>query len=247
MKSFAECLQEARAEAALRENQHTSLAGKPSDAGSTRGSQAGGVSELCPKDEARDTEHDSATLGRRTAVGIFLFCLFAVLAALLLTTGTVSAEEPGPEAIYIEAPNAAEKITEAAPNGGTRQSGIEGDENALIETALIGYAEEYGDVMPECRVTWYTASAVECGKSDGITATGFKVIEGATIGVDPGIIPLLSDVCVEWPDGTREWYVATDTGVTGAAVDIYCEDAGRAVANGVKQARVYWVPPGAIS
>ena len=181
----------------------------------------------------RRRRQEEATLSRKAAMGIFLFCLFAVLAALLLTTKTASMEKTEPEVIYIDALPAPEEITEE-------------NENALIEAALIGYAEEHGDVMPECRVTWYTASAAECGKSDGITSSGFKAIEGATIGVDSDVIPLLSDVCVEWPDGTREWYVATDTGVTGAAVDIYCADRERAIANGVKRATVYWVPPGAI-
>lgn len=174
-------------------------------------------------------QRERAALSRRAAMGIFLVCLFAVLAVLLLTTGTASMDAPGPKAIYIE---------DAAP---------ETDENQLIEAALIGYAEDHGNVLRSCRVTWYTASVEECGNADGITATGFRVIEGATIGVDPDVIPLLSDVCVEWQDGTREWYVATDTGVTGAAVDIYCADRERASANGVKRATVYWIPPGAIT
>lgn len=223
----------------------------------------------------RRAGRDAAELSRHAAMGIFLVCLFAVLAALLLTTKTASVEKPGPEVIYIDAPNAAEKITEAAPKGTSQvsaqqdlpqnefashvtfelegdpaqtvESGFEGNENALIEAALIGYARDHEDVMPECRVTWYTANTSECGKSDGITASGFKAIEGATIGVDPDVIPLLSDVCVEWPDGTREWYVATDTGVTGAEVDIYCADRERAIANGVKTATVYWIPSGAIT
>lgn len=178
------------------------------------------------------TGKNQVELSRKAAMGIFLFCMFALLAAFLLTTKTAGTEHSEPRLSY----------TYAEP-----EDAPETDENALIESALLEYANDNGNVLRGCRVTWYTASTEECGKDNGITATGFKVVEGATIGVDPDMIPLLSDVCVEWEDGTREWYVATDTGVTGAAVDIYCADRERALTNGVKQATVYWVPPGSIT
>ena len=35
-----------------------------------------------------------------------------------------------------------------------------------------------------CNVTAYTASIEECGKNDGITASGTKVVEGRTVACD---------------------------------------------------------------
>jgi 3D (Asp-Asp-Asp) domain-containing protein len=66
----------------------------------------------------------------------------------------------------------------------------------------------------------YTAAADECGKSDGITASGLKVKEGVTIACPPQF-PLGTKVKIEGM-GTR---VCEDRGgaIKGNHIDIYVE------------------------
>lgn len=118
----------------------------------------------------------------------------------------------------------------------------EEDENAQIEAALLSQAHE----IQNCTVTWYTNNT--CGKEPGdsaygITYSGEQTDTHCTVAVDPGIIPLGSDVCVQYADGTAEWFRATDTGVSGAHVDIYTDDYDQAIENGAQLLTVYYIPP----
>lgn len=121
-----------------------------------------------------------------------------------------------------------------------------------VISALAGPAEPDPGPPPEvhviedCTVTWYTADT--CGKSPehpayGVTASGLPVEEGVTCAVDPEIIPLYSTVWVAHADGRLERLQATDTGVTGAWVDIYTPDHDYAVQCGLQQLTVYWMAP----
>ena len=168
----------------------------------------------------------------------FFFCLLmailAVLAMVALTTPVHSAEpvvitdklaEPVGPAQCWEAPDIPEDY-----------------ENEKIEAALL----ERANVIENCTVTWYTADT--CGKkpSDpayGITYSGLPVVENLTCAVDPDVIPLYSDVFVEYADGTIEQLWATDTGVTGNAVDIYTPDYDYAIQCGRQSLTVWWVGP----
>ena len=101
-------------------------------------------------------------------------------------------------------------------------------------------------VIEECTVTWYTEDT--CGKAPahpayGITASGLPVEEGVTCAVDPEVIPLYSEVYVQYADGTVEQFQATDTGVKGEWVDIYTPDYDYAVQCGLQRLTVYWVVP----
>ncbi|WP_312637000.1 3D domain-containing protein [Oscillibacter sp.] len=115
-------------------------------------------------------------------------------------------------------------------------------ENEKIEAALLQNANKIED----CTVTWYTADT--CGKqmgdpAYGITYSGLPVMEGLTCAVDTSVIPLYSDVFVEYAGGTIEQLWATDTGVKGNAVDIYTPDYNYAIQCGRQSLTVWWVGP----
>lgn len=118
----------------------------------------------------------------------------------------------------------------------------EEDENARIEQALIEKAHR----IDGCLVTWYTEAT--CGKAPshpayGITASGMHVQEHLTVAVDRKVIPLYSDVFVQYADGTIEQLWATDTGVRGNHIDIYTPDYNAAMQNGVQFLTVWWIAP----
>lgn len=71
----------------------------------------------------------------------------------------------------------------------------------------------------EFELTAYCACKKCCGKSDGITASGYKVKEGTTIAVDTKVIPLGTTVYIEGI-GYR---MAQDTGsaIKGNRIDVY--------------------------
>ena len=79
--------------------------------------------------------------------------------------------------------------------------------------------------------TTYDLSYESCGKypdhpAYGITYTGKKAIKGRTIAVDPSIIPLGSNVYIEFPkpySNLTGWYTAEDTGskVKGNIIDVF--------------------------
>lgn len=113
-------------------------------------------------------------------------------------------------------------------------------ENYYIEQALLAKAHKIED----CTVTWYTADT--CGKTPddpayGITRSGLPVVEHQTCAVDPNVIPLFSDVFVEYADGTIEQLWATDTGVKGNHIDIYTPDYDYAIQMGRQKLTVWWL------
>lgn len=101
-------------------------------------------------------------------------------------------------------------------------------------------------VIEDCVVTWYTEDT--CGKTPdhpayGITASGLPVEEGVTCAVDPEVIPLFSEVYIQYADGTVEQFQATDTGVRGEWVDIYTPDYNCAIQCGLQRLTVCWMAP----
>lgn len=115
-------------------------------------------------------------------------------------------------------------------------------ENEKIEAALLDRAT----VIENCTVTWYTADT--CGKKPGhpaygITASGYPVVEHLTCAVDPNVIPLYSDVFVQYADGTIEQLWATDTGVKGNALDIYTPHYDYAIQCGRQKLTVWFLKP----
>ena len=113
-------------------------------------------------------------------------------------------------------------------------------ENYYIEQALLAKANK----IENCTVTWYTADTCNKKPGDhayGITASGLPVVEHLTCAVDKSVIPLYSDVFVQYEDGTIEQLWATDTGVNGNHIDIYTPDYDYAIQMGRQQLTVYWV------
>ena len=117
-------------------------------------------------------------------------------------------------------------------------------ENELIEAALLSHAVRLDDVT----VTHYCTCSRCCGKSDGITASGRRATPGISVAVDPSIIPLGSDVLVDYGDGELHYYRADDTGsaVKGAHIDLCMESHEAAIQAGVRTATVYFIEEGAI-
>lgn len=114
-------------------------------------------------------------------------------------------------------------------------------ENDKIEAALLEKANVIEDVI----VTHYDCCLKCCGKTDGITASGVQATPGATVAVDPELIPLGSDVLVDYGDGTIHYYKAEDTGggVKGSHIDLCVESHEEALQLGRRVATVYWVSP----
>ncbi|BAK99604.1 hypothetical protein OBV_24060 [Oscillibacter valericigenes Sjm18-20] len=115
-------------------------------------------------------------------------------------------------------------------------------ENEKIEVALLAKAHK----MEDCTVTWYTADTCNKKPGDpgyGITYSGLPVVEHLTCAVDRDVIPLYSDVFVRYADGSMEQLWATDTGISGKAIDIYTPSYNYAIQCGRQSLTVWWVEP----
>ena len=112
-------------------------------------------------------------------------------------------------------------------------------ENYYIEQALLAKANKIEDV----KVTHYCCCVKCCGKDDGITYSGVKATPGVTVAVDTSIIPIGSDVLVDYGDGVINYYRADDTGsaIKGNELDLCVSSHQEAINLGVRTATVYWV------
>ncbi len=92
-------------------------------------------------------------------------------------------------------------------------------------------------------VTHYDCCEECCGKTDGITASGVPAVPYYTVAVDPEVIPLGSEVLVDYGDGTLHTYRASDTGsgVKGAHIDLCVSSHEEALQLGRRTATVWWV------
>ena len=100
--------------------------------------------------------------------------------------------------------------------------------------------------LDDVTVTHYDPCVKCCGKTDGITATGVHVTPYYTVAVDPDVIPLGSDVMVDYGDGVIHYYKAEDTGggVKGKHIDLCVTEHDEALELGVRYATVWFVPAG---
>ena len=112
-------------------------------------------------------------------------------------------------------------------------------ENYYIEQALLAKANKIENV----KVSHYCCCVKCCGKDDGITYSGVKATPGVTVAVDTSIIPLGSDVLVDYGDGIINYYRADDTGsaIKGNELDLCVSSHQDAINLGVRTATVYWV------
>ena len=115
-------------------------------------------------------------------------------------------------------------------------------ENENIQNALLAKANKIENV----KVSHYCCCVKCCGKDDGITYSGVKATPGVTVAVDTSIIPLGSDVLVDYGDGIINYYRADDTGsaIKGNELDLCVSSHQEAINLGVRTATVYWVEAG---
>lgn len=166
---------------------------------------------------------------RAAALSVFLAMVFVMAAPLISTPAEGSAGSRHDRAAH-------------PPSAPINEEPQEDYENENIEAALLDRAL----VIDECTVTWYTAGT--CGKRPGdqaygITASGLPAVDHLTCATDPSVIPMYSDVFVQYADGTIEQLWATDTGVKGNHVDIYIENCDEAIQNGRQILTIWFVPP----
>lgn len=169
------------------------------------------------------------------AAGLWRGVAYAALVAaiLILIIAILAVRAAGVETEAKGEPVAAEEVVQLLPEP------QEDYENEKIEAALLAKA----NVIENCTVSHYDCCLECCGKTDGITASGIRATPGVTVAVDPGVIPLGSDVLVDYGDGEIHYYRAEDVGgfVKGNHIDLCVESHEKADALGMKTATVYWV------
>lgn len=191
------------------------------------------------EDKLRDLRHavrqerKTASIWRSVAYGALTAAVVIEVIAIL-TIHANSAEKPATRA---EDSSSTAHTVSIIPPAETPEE----PENELIEAALLGKAH----VMENATISHYDCCVSCCGKDDGITASGVQATPGVTVAVDPAIIPLGSDVLVDYGDGEIHYYRADDVGgnITGSHIDLCVEDHDTAVNLGIRTATVYWVEP----
>ena len=103
----------------------------------------------------------------------------------------------------------------------------------LVKEDKPEYHEGAWQSIGVCRITHYCACEKCCGKSTGVTASGKLAAMGRTVAVDPGVIPLGSEVLIN-----GVCYIAEDVGVRGKAIDIYIDSHSQALAMGTYKTEV---------
>lgn len=176
-----------------------------------------------------------------------LTCLAAVLPASVLVTAIAASAAPAASAeTYADMETAVEDgrlpgddIPATKPCCMLLDDTYDRPENELIQAALL----EKAQIIEDCTVTHYDCCVSCCGKTDGITASGAQATPGVTVAVDPDVIPLGSDVLVDYGDGEIHYYRADDIGgaVKGNHIDLCVESHEEALLLGRRTATVYWV------
>lgn len=182
---------------------------------------------IAQRRRTREAEH-RAEVWKRTAYAALTAAIIVEIVAIMAIFA--SAEDLGEMNGIAAAEEAAAETVEVVP---------EEAENERIEAALLARAH----VIEGVTVTHYDCCVQCCGKADGITASGVKATPGVTVAVDPTVIPLGSDVLVDYGDGNIRYYRADDTGgaVKGNHIDLCVATHDEALQLGRQTATVYWV------
>lgn len=173
-----------------------------------------------------------------SAINVILLVLLA--AATLLFVDSMGATDAAP----VAEKTSPEHMATWQEMAELQEEEMEQPENELIEQTLLSRATKIDGVT----VTHYCICEKCCGKTPddpayGITASGLRATPGVTVAVDPSVIPLGSDVLVDYGDGEIHYYRADDTGsaVKGNHIDLCVSSHEEALQLGVRTAIVYWV------
>lgn len=179
---------------------------------------------------AREAERTAAKWRRVAYIALVAAIIVEIIAILVIHANAACADPIDPPAGV----TAAETVS--APMEEPEEA-----ENDLIEAALLARA----NVIEDVTVTHYGCCVECCGKDDGITASGVLATPGVTVAVDPSVIPLGSDVLVDYGDGEIHYYRADDIGgaVKGNHIDLCVATHEEALQLGRRTATVYWVAP----
>ena len=90
--------------------------------------------------------------------------------------------------------------------------------------------------LGEYKLTAYCPCIKCCGKTDGITKSGVKAVEGVTIAADPNILPLGTKVLINGHE-----YTVQDTGgaIKGNKIDVYFDSHQAALEFGVQYKEIF--------
>lgn len=177
---------------------------------------------------AREAERTAAKWRRVAYIALVAAIIVEIIAILVIHANAACAGPIDPPVGVTAAETASSPVEEP-----------EEAENERIEAALLARAHAIEDVT----VTHYDCCVECCGKDDGITASGVRATPGVTVAVDPNVIPLGSDVLVDYGDGEIEYYRADDVGgaVKGNHIDLCVGSHEEALQLGRRTATVYWV------
>ena len=91
--------------------------------------------------------------------------------------------------------------------------------------------------LGEYKLTAYCACKKCCGKTDGITASGVKAVQGVTVAADTSQLPFDTKILI---DGLGE-YTVQDTGgsIKGNRIDVYFESHQEALQFGVQYKEIF--------
>lgn len=174
---------------------------------------------------------------RRTIILVLCFAAWLLVVAVISFACVLSGV---PECNYDPPTENAVSTPQSAIVSDFVDENLEAFENELIEAALLAKSTKIEDVT----VTHYCTELYPhiCGTGDGITASGMRVAPYTTVAVDPDVIPLGSDVLVDYGDGVIHYYRADDVGawVKGNHIDVAVKYHDEAEQLGVKTATVYW-------
>lgn len=175
----------------------------------------------------KPTREQRRRRSRRTLIALTYLCLFLAWLLSFLATPACAEPEHGPPVQVIRQDLKPEPLEE--------------NENERIEAALLENAVKLENVT----VSHYCTCVMCCGKDNGITASGRIATPGVSVAVDPSVIPLGSDVLVDYGDGEIHYMRADDVGgaIKGAHIDVCVKDHQTAISEGVKTATVYWISP----
>ena len=120
-------------------------------------------------------------------------------------------------------------------NGDTRA--IEYYTSNYLQNDKKLFEEEILRDLGTFKVTAYCSCEKCCGKTDGITSSGAKAVEGVTVAADINELPFGTEIYIE---GLGE-RVVQDVGgsIKGNKIDVFCETHEQALAFGVQYKKVY--------